>query len=108
LFKISLRRKLSLQSRPPFLAEADVSARLQEEPHENPDSGRSWRLNSQHPQKNFGSTKPHVPKKIGVSRLWLVEIEHGKLRAEIGLVLRTIDARVFVPTFCREFKNHHR
>jgi HTH-type transcriptional regulator / antitoxin HipB len=30
--------------------------------------------------------------KIGVSRLWVVEIEKGKPRAEIGLVLRTFDA----------------
>lgn len=33
-----------------------------------------------------------LAKKIGVSRLWLVEIEKGKPRAEIGLVLRTLDA----------------
>jgi HTH-type transcriptional regulator / antitoxin HipB len=30
--------------------------------------------------------------KIGVSRLWLVEIEKGKPRAEIGLILRALDA----------------
>ena len=28
--------------------------------------------------------------KVGVSRLWIVEIEKGKPRAEIGLVLRTL------------------
>jgi len=33
-----------------------------------------------------------LAKKIGVSRLWLVEIEKGKPRAEMGLVLRTLDA----------------
>jgi HTH-type transcriptional regulator / antitoxin HipB len=33
-----------------------------------------------------------LAKKIGVSRLWLVEIEKGKPRAEIGLVLRALDA----------------
>jgi HTH-type transcriptional regulator/antitoxin HipB len=33
-----------------------------------------------------------LAKKVGVSRLWLVEIEKGKPRAEIGLVLRTLDA----------------
>jgi HTH-type transcriptional regulator/antitoxin HipB len=33
-----------------------------------------------------------LAKKIGVSRLWLVEIEKGKPRAEIGLILRTLDA----------------
>lgn len=30
--------------------------------------------------------------RVGVSRQWIVEIEHGKPRAEIGLLLRTIDA----------------
>ena len=29
---------------------------------------------------------------VGVSRQWIVEIEKGKPRAEIALVLRTIDA----------------
>jgi HTH-type transcriptional regulator/antitoxin HipB len=33
-----------------------------------------------------------LAKKIGVSRLWLVEIEKGKPRAEIGLLLRTLAA----------------
>lgn len=33
-----------------------------------------------------------LSKKIGVSRLWLNEIEQGKPRAEIGLVLRTLAA----------------
>jgi HTH-type transcriptional regulator / antitoxin HipB len=30
--------------------------------------------------------------KVGVSRQWIVEIEKGKPGAEIGLVLRTIEA----------------
>lgn len=33
-----------------------------------------------------------LAKKLGVSRLWLIEIEKGKPRAEIGLVLRALDA----------------
>jgi HTH-type transcriptional regulator/antitoxin HipB len=33
-----------------------------------------------------------LAKRVGVSRQWIVEIEHGKPRAEIGLLLRTIDA----------------
>lgn len=33
-----------------------------------------------------------LAKQIGVSRLWLVEIEKGKPRAEMGLVLRALDA----------------
>ena len=31
-------------------------------------------------------------KQIGVSRQWLIEVEHGHPRAELGLVLRVIDA----------------
>jgi HTH-type transcriptional regulator/antitoxin HipB len=30
--------------------------------------------------------------KVGVSRQWIVEVERGKPRAEIGLLLRTINA----------------
>lgn len=30
--------------------------------------------------------------KVGVSRQWIVEVEKGKPRAEIGLILRTIDS----------------
>jgi HTH-type transcriptional regulator/antitoxin HipB len=33
-----------------------------------------------------------LAKKIGVSRQWLIELEHGHPRAELGLVLRVIDA----------------
>lgn len=29
--------------------------------------------------------------RVGVSRQWIVEVEKGKTRAEIGLLLRTID-----------------
>jgi HTH-type transcriptional regulator / antitoxin HipB len=31
-------------------------------------------------------------KRIGVSRQWVIEIEHGHPRAELGLVLRALDA----------------
>jgi len=30
-------------------------------------------------------------KRIGVSRQWVIEVEHGHARAELGLVLRAID-----------------
>jgi y4mF family transcriptional regulator len=33
-----------------------------------------------------------LAQKVGVSRQWIVEVEKGKPRAEVGLVLRTIDA----------------
>ena len=32
-----------------------------------------------------------LAQKVGVSRQWIVEVEKGKPRAEIGLLLRTID-----------------
>jgi HTH-type transcriptional regulator/antitoxin HipB len=32
-----------------------------------------------------------LAKRIGVSRPWVIEIEHGHARAELGLVLRTFD-----------------
>jgi HTH-type transcriptional regulator / antitoxin HipB len=33
-----------------------------------------------------------LAKRIGVSRQWLIEVEHGHARAELGLVLRALDA----------------
>jgi len=30
--------------------------------------------------------------RIGVSRQWVIQIEHGHARAELGLVLRALDA----------------
>jgi HTH-type transcriptional regulator / antitoxin HipB len=31
-------------------------------------------------------------RRIGVSRQWVIQIEHGHSRAELGLVLRALDA----------------
>jgi len=33
-----------------------------------------------------------LAQKVGVSRQWIVEVEKGKPRAEIGLLLKTINA----------------
>jgi HTH-type transcriptional regulator/antitoxin HipB len=33
-----------------------------------------------------------LAKQMGVSRKWIIDVEKGKPRAEIGLVLRTLDA----------------
>jgi len=33
-----------------------------------------------------------LAKRIGVSRQWLVGVERGRARAELGLVLRSLDA----------------
>jgi HTH-type transcriptional regulator/antitoxin HipB len=30
--------------------------------------------------------------RVGVSRQWIVEVEHGKPRAAVGLVLQTLEA----------------
>jgi HTH-type transcriptional regulator / antitoxin HipB len=43
-------------------------------------------------RQKLGLDQASLSKKIGVSRLWLNEIEQGKPRAEIGLVLRTLAA----------------
>jgi HTH-type transcriptional regulator/antitoxin HipB len=40
----------------------------------------------------LGLDQAALAKKVGVSRQWIVEVEKGKPRAEIGLLLRTIDA----------------
>jgi HTH-type transcriptional regulator/antitoxin HipB len=32
-----------------------------------------------------------LAKQVGVSRKWVIDVEKGKARAEIGLVLRTLD-----------------
>ena len=37
-------------------------------------------------------TQSDLARKIGVGRHWVVAIERGKSRAEIGLVLRTLNA----------------
>jgi HTH-type transcriptional regulator / antitoxin HipB len=33
-----------------------------------------------------------LARRIGVSRQWVIQIEHGRPRAELGLVLRALDA----------------
>jgi HTH-type transcriptional regulator / antitoxin HipB len=43
-------------------------------------------------RKNLRLDQSTLAKTIGVSRLWLVEIEKGKPRAQMGLVLRTLEA----------------
>jgi HTH-type transcriptional regulator / antitoxin HipB len=43
-------------------------------------------------RQKLGLNQASLSETIGVSRLWLNEIEKGKPRAEIGLVLRTLDA----------------
>src|SRR6267143_1036471 len=40
----------------------------------------------------IGLDQKSLADKVGVSRQWIVEVEKGKPRAEIGLLLRTIGA----------------
>ena len=37
-------------------------------------------------------SQAELARKVGVGRQWVVAIEHGKSRAELGLVLRTLSA----------------
>lgn len=41
-------------------------------------------------RKELGLDQRTLAAQAGVSRLWLIEFEQGKPRAEIGLVLRTL------------------
>jgi HTH-type transcriptional regulator / antitoxin HipB len=43
-------------------------------------------------RSKLGLDQKSLAAKVGVSRQWIVEVEKGKPRAEIGLVLRTIDS----------------
>lgn len=43
-------------------------------------------------RKNAGLGQAELARRIGVSRQWVVEVERGKPRAEIGLVLRALNA----------------
>ena len=43
-------------------------------------------------RRKLGLDQGELARRIKVSRQWIVEIEKGKPRAEIGLVLRALDA----------------
>lgn len=43
-------------------------------------------------RRALGLGQGALAKQVGVSRQWLIEVEHGKARAEIGLLLRTLNA----------------
>ncbi len=43
-------------------------------------------------RKQLKRNQASLADEIGVSRQWLIELEHGHPRAELGLVLRVIDA----------------
>jgi HTH-type transcriptional regulator/antitoxin HipB len=43
-------------------------------------------------RSKLGLDQEELARRVGVSRKWIVEVEKGKQRAEIGLVLRTFTA----------------
>lgn len=43
-------------------------------------------------RKRLGLDQSTLANRIGVSRQWVIDIEHGHPRAELGLVLRALDA----------------
>jgi HTH-type transcriptional regulator/antitoxin HipB len=43
-------------------------------------------------RRELGLGQAELAKRIGVSRQWIIGVEHGRARAELGLVLRTLDA----------------
>jgi HTH-type transcriptional regulator / antitoxin HipB len=43
-------------------------------------------------RKQLGLDQSTFAKRIGVSRQWVIAVEHGHARAAMGLVLRAIDA----------------
>jgi HTH-type transcriptional regulator / antitoxin HipB len=43
-------------------------------------------------RKNQKLDQAELAEKVGVNRRWVLEVERGKPRAEIGLVLKTLDA----------------
>lgn len=43
-------------------------------------------------RKARGLGQQQLARLVGVSRQWIIEVEKGKPRAEIGLLLRTLDA----------------
>lgn len=43
-------------------------------------------------RRRLGMHQAALARAVGVSRQWIVEVEKGKPRAEVGLVLRTLSA----------------
>jgi y4mF family transcriptional regulator len=42
-------------------------------------------------RRQLGLDQATLAQRIGVSRQWVIAIEHGRSRAELGLVLRALD-----------------
>jgi y4mF family transcriptional regulator len=55
-------------------------------------SARDLGLYVRERRRDLGKTQTDLAAAAGVSRRWLSDLEAGKATAEIGLVLRTLDA----------------
>jgi HTH-type transcriptional regulator/antitoxin HipB len=49
-------------------------------------------LTMRHQRRRLGLNQADLASRVGVSRQWIVAVENGKARAELGLVLRTLAA----------------
>ena len=43
-------------------------------------------------RRSLGLDQSRLAQRVGVSRQWVIEVEKGKARAEVGLLLRTLQA----------------
>lgn len=43
-------------------------------------------------RRSLGLDQEELAGRVGVSRKWIIDVEKGKSRAEIGLILRTFEA----------------
>lgn len=60
-------------------------------------------------RKQLGWDQAKLADQVGVSRQWIINIEQGKPRAEIGLILRTLhvlDLPVYIGTVSDTEKRH--
>jgi y4mF family transcriptional regulator len=72
----------------PF-ADMSISPRISKVHLQTPeDLGRAIRAR----RTELGLDQGSLARLVGVSRQWIVEVEHGKPRAEMGLLLRTLSA----------------
>jgi HTH-type transcriptional regulator/antitoxin HipB len=53
-------------------------------------------------RKELGLSQQALADRVAVGRQWIVEVEQGKPRAEIGLLLRTLDALALHVTIASE------
>jgi HTH-type transcriptional regulator / antitoxin HipB len=42
-------------------------------------------------RRRLGLDQRRLAEKVGVSRQWIIAVEHGKPRAELGLVIQTLN-----------------